>query len=80
MRVHWGVENQVHWCLDVAFKDDQMCAREKSAGANLATLWRFVLKLFRQGKTPKKGGLYNRCILGASSDQYRAKLLGLNEI
>ena len=80
VRAHWGVENQVHWCLDVAFKDDQMRAREKNAGANLATLRRFVLNLFRLDKTPKQGGIYNRRILAASSDQYRAQLLGIEGI
>ena len=54
VRAHWGVENQVHWCLDVAFKDDQMRAREKNAGSNLATLRRFVLNLFRLDKTPEE--------------------------
>ncbi len=80
VRAHWGVENQVHWCLDVAFKDDQMRAREKNAGANLATLRRFVLNLFRLDNTSKKGGIYNRRILAASSDSYRATLLGLPDI
>ena len=36
VRDHWGIENQVHWCLDVALNDDQMRARVKNAGANLA--------------------------------------------
>ena len=80
VRAHWGVENQVHWCLDVAFKDDQMRAREKNSGANLATLRRFVLNLFRLDKTPNQGGIYNRRILAASSDRYRAQLLGIEGI
>ena len=49
-----GVENQGHWCLDVAFKDNQMRAQEKNAGANLATLRRFVLNLFRLDIPPRK--------------------------
>ena len=77
VRAHWGVENQVHWCLDVAFKDDQMRAREKNAGANLATIRRLVLNLFRLDKSSIKGGIYNRRIFAASSDSYLASLLGL---
>lgn len=80
VRAHWGVENQVHWCLDVAFKDDQMRAREKNAGANLATIRRFVLNLFRLDKSSIKGGIYNRRILAASSASYLASLLGIGEI
>ena len=80
VRAHWGVENQVHWCLDVAFNDDQMRAREKNAGANLATIRRLVLNLFRLDKSPIKGGIYNRRIFAASSDSYRATLLGLGAL
>lgn len=80
VRAHWGVENRLHWCLDVAFNDDQMRAREKNAGANLATVRRLALNLFRLDKSSRKGGIYTRRILAASSDSYRARLLGLEAI
>ena len=80
VRAHWGVENRLHWCLDVAFNDDQMRAREKNAGANLATVRRLVLNLFRLDKSSRKGGIYTRRILAASSDSYRARVLGLETI
>lgn len=76
VRAHWGIENRVHWCLDVALSDDQMRARIKNAGANLATVRRLVLNLFRLD-TSRKGGIHTRRILAASSDSYRASLLGL---
>jgi len=79
-RAHWGIENSVHWCLDVAFNDDHMRAREKNAGANLATVRRVVLNLFRLDKTPRKGGIYTRRILASSSDAYRSSILGLRAI
>ncbi len=69
VRAYWGIENQVHWCLDVAFKEDQRRAREKNAAANLATRRRFVLNRFRLDTTPKQGSIYNRRILAASSDR-----------
>ena len=77
VRAHWGIENSVHWCLDVALNDDQMRARVKNAGANLATIRRLVLNLFRLDKSKRKGGIYTRRILAASSDTYRENLLGL---
>jgi hypothetical protein len=64
-------------CLDVALNDDQMRARIKNAGANLAILRRMVLNLFRLDTSKRKGGIYTRRILAASSDSYRANLLGL---
>ena len=80
VRAHWGIENSVHWCLDVALNDDQMRARIKNAGANLAIIRRLVLNLFRLDTSKRKGGIYTRRILAASSDSYRAQLLGLEEI
>lgn len=80
VRAHWGIENSVHWCLDVALNDDQMRARIKNAGANLAIIRRLVLNLFRLDTSKKKGGIYTRRILAASSDSYRANLLGLEGI
>lgn len=80
VRAHWGIENRVHWCLDVALNDDQMRARSKNAGANLAIVRRLVLNLFRLDPSHKKGGIHTRRILAASSDSYRTSLLGLPTI
>ena len=79
VRAHWGIENRVHWCLDVALNDDQMRARVKNAGANLAIIRRLVLNLFRLDSS-RKGGINNRRILAASSDNYRATLLGFANV
>ena len=38
VRSHWSVENRLHWCLDLAFADDQMRLREGYAANNLAVL------------------------------------------
>lgn len=79
VRAHWGIENRVHWCLDVALNDDQMRARIKNAGANLAIVRRLVLNIFRLDKS-RKGGIHTRRILAASSDSYREALLGLDSV
>lgn len=57
-----------------------MRARMKNAGVNLAIVRRLVLNLFRLDTSGKKGGIHTRRILAASSDSYRASLLGLNDI
>lgn len=80
VRAHWAIENRVHWCLDVALNDDQMRARVKNAGANLAIVRRLVLNLFRLDTSKRKGGIPTRRILAASSDSYREALLGLAAI
>jgi predicted transposase YbfD/YdcC len=80
VRAHWGIENSVHWCFDVALNDDQMCAHIKNAGANLAIIRHLVLNLFLLDTSKRKSGIHTRRILAASSDSYRANLLGLEEI
>ena len=81
VRAHWEIENALHWCLDVAMNDDQMRARVKNAGANLAILRRLVLNLFRANPVKgKKVGIHTQRIIAASSPQYRDKLLGLKAV
>ena len=53
-RLHWGIENGFHRCLDVAFREDASAIRLRNAAANFALLRRFALNLFRLDKISKK--------------------------
>jgi predicted transposase YbfD/YdcC len=55
VRGHWGVENQVHWVLDVQMGEDASRARSGHAPENLATLRRLALNLLRRDQTKKRG-------------------------
>lgn len=55
VRGHWGVENKLHWVLDVQMREDQSRARAGYAAENLATLRRLALNLLKQEKTRKRG-------------------------
>ncbi|WP_338120759.1 ISAs1 family transposase [Azotobacter chroococcum] len=77
IRAHWSVENPLHWCMDVAFGDEQMRARTQYAAHNLAVLKQLVLNLSRLDPTGKKGGIKTRGLVASTSDTYRAALLGL---
>ena len=55
VRSHWGVENQLHWVLDVQFGEDQSRARSGHAAENLATLRRLALNLLKRDTTKKRG-------------------------
>jgi predicted transposase YbfD/YdcC len=55
VRGHWGVENKLHWVLDVWFREDQSRARAGHAAENLATLRRLALNLLKREKTKKRG-------------------------
>jgi len=54
VRAHWGVENGLHWLLDVVFAEDQHRARQGHAPENLAVLRRLALNLIKQTPKPKK--------------------------
>jgi len=76
-RMHWRVENSLHWCMDVAFGDDQMRTRSGNAPHNLAVVRHFALNLIRLDPVKRKGGIKVRRLIASTSDSYRAQLLGL---
>jgi len=47
-RGHWGIENTLHWCLDVTFREDESRLRDRLAAENLAWLKRFAISLLKQ--------------------------------
>ncbi|VVE85876.1 hypothetical protein PSP31121_05509 [Pandoraea sputorum] len=75
VRAHWGIENGMHWRLDMAFGEDQCRVRVNNAAQNFAILRRIVMNLLRQDNTYKTG-LKNRRILACANHDYVAKLLG----
>lgn len=54
VRGHWGVENSLHWVLDVVFGEDDSRARSGYAAENLAATRRLAVNLLRQDKTCKR--------------------------
>lgn len=54
-RAHWGVENGLHWTLDVGFNEDQCRIREGHAAENFSRLRRIALNLLKNEKTVKAG-------------------------
>jgi predicted transposase YbfD/YdcC len=77
IRSHWSVENRLHWSMDVSFNDDQMRARTGASAHNLAVLKHITLNLIRLDPVKRKGGIKARRLIAATSDRYRAELLGL---
>jgi len=79
IRSHWGIENQLHWCLDVGFREDESRIRTDHGPENLALLRKIALNLAKNERT-HKAGLQAKRKLASWSNPYLLKLLfaGLN--
>lgn len=76
VRGHWGVENPLHWTLDVTFREDHSRARSKNAAHNLATLRRIALNLIKKNPRKKVSQRQKR-ILAALDTAFLEQLLGI---
>lgn len=72
VRSHWGIENELHWVLDVAFREDDSRARTENAAENYAVLRHLALNLLRGVKAAKrkKLGIANLRLKAAWSDAF----------
>lgn len=68
VRAHWGVENRLHWVMDVVFHDDLMRLRTQHGPANMATIKHAALNLIRA--IPDKASLTVRRKTAAWDDNY----------
>src|SRR5271155_633090 len=75
IRQHWGIENRLHWALDVSFGEDLDRKRAGHAAQNFSLLNRIALNLLKQDKTCKLGIKGKRLQAGWDND-YMLQLLG----
>jgi predicted transposase YbfD/YdcC len=76
VRGHWGVENKLHWVMDVCFREDQSRVRTGYAAENLATLRRLALNLLKRERT-KKRGIRGKQLNASWDHAYLLRLLGV---
>ena len=73
VRGHWGIENQVHWVLDVTFNEDASRIRTGEAAQNFAVLRHIALNLLRQEASA--GSIATKRFRAALDDAYLLRVL-----
>jgi predicted transposase YbfD/YdcC len=74
VRHHWGIENSLHWQLDVTFQEDLCRIRKGHADANFSILRRTALSLLK-GETTHKVGIKNKRLTAAWDEDYLQQVL-----
>jgi len=76
IRGHWGIENRLHWSLDVSFGEDNCRIRKDFGAENFSRLRRIALNLLKQEKMLKRGIKAKQHKAGWD-EQYMLKVLGI---
>jgi predicted transposase YbfD/YdcC len=76
VRSHWGIENSLHWVLDVALKEDDCRIRKNNAPENFAILRQIAVNLLGKEKRVKRG-IKNKQFLAAMDNKYLERVLAL---
>lgn len=77
VRRHWGIENQLHWVLDVTFKEDESRIRRNNAAENMVVMRHLTFNLLKQETSCKKGIKAKRFKAALDSDYAEKVLMGI---
>lgn len=76
IRLHWGIENKLHWHLDVTFNEDKSKIRAGHGAENFSLLKRCVLNLVK-ADTTETGSITTKRRIAGWDPAYRLRLLGV---
>lgn len=74
VRAHWGIENGLHWVLDVAFLEDQSRIRLGHAAENIAAIRKIANNALKQC-TSRKGGVKNKRLQAGWDDRFMQDII-----
>ena len=76
IRSHWGVENKLHWTLDVAFSEDASRKRNNNAAQNYSILLKIALNLLKNEKSERQG-IAGKRLKAGWNEEYLLKVLNI---
>jgi len=76
IRLHWAIENKLHWVLDVAFSEDASRKRAKNAAQNFSVLSKISLNILKKD-TKTKQGIKGKRLKAAYDNKYLSKILDI---
>jgi predicted transposase YbfD/YdcC len=76
IREHWGIENKLHWLLDVQFGEDGSRIRKENSHENMSTVRRIALNLIKLDDTPKLS-INSKRQKAMRNDTFRCKILNI---
>jgi hypothetical protein len=75
VRGHWGIENSLHWILDVCFREDDQRHRAENSAENLSWLRKLALCLLKAEKNSKGKSIHTRRLLAGWKNDYLLSVL-----
>jgi predicted transposase YbfD/YdcC len=78
VRGHWGIENRLHWCLDVIFAEDKSRVRKDHSPLNLSMIRRLALAILRKDTSLKNSLRGKRLRAGWNEEVLRQLLIGFS--
>jgi predicted transposase YbfD/YdcC len=75
IRQHWGIENSLHWTLDMTFNEDRQRKRDKNAAQNFAQAQKIALNLLKNENSTKMS-LRTKRLKAAWDNNFLLKILG----
>ena len=74
IRNHWGIENKLHWVLDIAFREDESRIRKGKAAENFAVIRHIALNLLKNEKS-ESGSINTKRLKAGWDNEYLGKVL-----
>jgi predicted transposase YbfD/YdcC len=74
IRQHWGIENTLHWSMDVTFREDHHRLEDRNGVQNLSAIRRMAVSILRQDKSSKVGAKTKR-LKAALNPNYLLQIL-----